>query len=951
MAYTAVAFDVETHRIRPGLLAPPLVCGSAATIDGAVPFGGVDVLHGGEPAIAGDLLDKPRAREIFASILDPAPGADAGLVIAGANIAYDLGVMAVDGARTSSPRDLMPAIFAALEQGRVYDLQIAEALDAVAEGCLGRDPRTGGPLINPETGRRGRYALATVVDLVLGRADAKLNDEFRERYGELDGIPLDQWPEVARIYPVDDARNTLEVTLAQAGHLPRSSGHKWGAPTPGNTGEACIWCGRTAKDVYAGPADAKAAPCRAVRRSRNLHDLANQVGTAWAMHLGAMWGFRVDQAAVDVIERDALEGRAEAEEPFIEAGLLKRNRDGSTSKDTSAIARRVALAYGADLARPCATCRGTRKVPSSKAKPVRCPTCRGKPANAAEIRCAEERNAEIRAANEAEITEAQRNLGRQPELEDLVPVPAPITCLTCRGEGKIPDPKALINCTDCAATGLDLSAAPDIPLTPTGKVAAGRDPLNESGDETLLDLADHFEGAKTLDVYVPYLRKGRTPAAGHADGCPQIREGKEACTCAGPYREVPLTLWPNVLLETGRTSYGDVIQLFPRKPGCWKGDGPSRVWIPSLRECVIARPGRLLCSTDFKAGELYTHAQSCRWILGYSDLGDALLRNVDPHAALAATVLGVTYEDFLAHKKERRYKDARQAAKPFTFGKPGGMGSSKLVLQQRKQGPDTPHESGPTMIDDGTGTGNRIRGYKGLRFCILMGHSNVCGARKRTTWGYRDTPIPPTCEECLACAEDLGKLWLNQWSENQPYFDYINDCVENGQAITEGHLEMWPWLRDFFEPGRLAPGEIMQHWSGRMRGGTDYCSAANGFFQGLLADIGKLALRRASRECYDRTYRLPDGSRSPLYGDRIIVFQHDELLAELREETAHESAHRISSIMVEAMQEVCPDLAATVEAPPALMRKWLKAAEPRFTRGGDKPADASDRLVPWEPKA
>lgn len=900
MAYTAVAFDVETHRIRPGLLAPPLVCGSAATIDES--FAGAGTLASAPlvgPFIAGDLLDKARAREVFASILDPGPGADTGLVIAGANIAYDLGVMAADAARarpgTGAPRDLMPAIFAALDRGAVYDLQIAEALDAVAEGCLGRDPRNGGPLINPETGRRGRYALAMVVDLVLGRADAKANDEFRERYGELDGLPISEWPEVARIYPVDDARNTLEVTLAQTGHLPRSSGHKWGP------GEACMWCGQNAKALYAGLGpDAKAAPCRAVRRSRNLHDLANQVGTAWAMHLGAMWGFRVDQSAVDVIERDALEGRAEAEEPFIEAGLLKRNRDGSTSKDTSAIARKVALAYGADPARPCAACKGTRKVLSSKAKPVRCPTCKGKAPPASGLATA-----------------------------DALTPGASITCITCRGEGKIADPKALINCTDCAATGLDLSAAPDIPLTPTGKIAAGRDPLTESADETLMDLAGHFESAKVLEVYVPYLRKGRDEAG----------------------RDIPLTLWPNVLLETGRTSYGDVIQLFPRKPGRWKGEGPDRVWIPSLREAIVARDGRLLCSVDFKAGELYTHAQSCRWILGYSDLGDALLRNIDPHSALAATVLGVTYEDFLAHKKERKYKDARQAAKPFTFGKPGGMGSSKLVLQQRKQGPDTPHDSGPTMIDDGTGTGHKIRGYKGLRFCILMGHSDVCGVRKRTTWGYRDTPIPPTCEECLACAEDLGKLWLSQWSENQPYFDYINDCVENGQPITEGHLEMWPWLRDFFEVGRLAPGEIMQHWSGRVRGGVDYCSAANGFFQGLLADIGKLALRRASRECYDRTYRLPDGSRSPLYGDRIIVFQHDELLAELRQETAHEAAHRISAIMVEAMQEVCPDLAATVEAPPALMRKWLKSAEPRYARGGDKPADADDRLVPWEPKA
>lgn len=29
---------------------------------------------------------------------------------------------------------------------------------------------------------------------------------------------------------------------------------------------------------------------------------------------------------------------------------------------------------------------------------------------------------------------------------------------------------------------------------------------------------------------------------------------------------------------------------------------------------------------------------------------------------------------------------------------------------------------------------------------------------------------------------------------------------------------------------------------------------------------------------------------------------------------------------------------------------YLRCAEPRYARGGDKPADANDRLVPWEPK-
>lgn len=936
MARGAVALDTETYRIRPGLLIPALVCGSTAwaTGDPAAPT-------------AGALLDKADTLALLreALAIGPVTASQASSIeqtctIWGANVPYDLAVLWRRA--TQLGEDIAPAIFQALDDGRIGDIQTAEALDAIAQGCLNQDPRTGGPLINPETGRRGAYALATCVDLVLGRTDAKANDEHRLRYGELDAIPMADWPPTAKTYPVDDGRNTLEVALAQAGHLPRAGAHFWGPRT------TCEWCGVHPKDAYDGMVY---RPCRARRRSRNLHDLANQVGTAFAMHLGAAWGFRIDQGTVDIIEQDALEGRAEAAEPFIAAGLLRRNRDGSTSKDTSAIARRVALAYGADPRKPCATCRGTRKIISPKAKPVRCPTCKG-----------------VAVPSTGLATASTLSPG------------ASITCIRCAGARKIPDPKALINCTDCAATGLDFgsAAAASIPLTPTGRVAAGRDPLNESGDETLIDLADHFEGAKTLDVYVPYWRRARQPVAGHATECPQESDDKLECTCPGPYRDIPLTLRPRVLLETGRTAYGDVIQLLPRKGGHWSSapatvarwsatqpTAHGRVWIPSLREAVRARPGMIFSSEDYEAGELITHAQSCLWICGESRLAEALVGGKKVHNLLGSQMLGMSYEDFQRRVKETACKDARQAAKPGNFGLPGGMGAVKMVQTQRRQGPDTPHPRGPTMIRDEDD--HLLPGYRGLRFCILMDGAEACGVEKVTTW--RDRPIAPTCARCIECAIRLKQHWLDAWPENQAYFAYVQQCVEHGQLIGTEHLELWPHLAEWFTPGqRLAPGEIMQHVSGRIRqvaAGSDdspFCKAANGFFQGLLADAAKSALRRITRECYDRTVRVPSmahenstpsayaGGPSPLWGSRPILFAHDEIISEHPESMAHDGAMRKSEIMVEELAWYCPDLAPACKAEPTLMRRWFKGAQPRWARGGDKRADASDRLVPWEPK-
>lgn len=856
MLTDTVALDTETHVTRAGLLAPPLVCSSL----------GWYTSHSG---IEGQIFDEDATLRLVTDLLF---GHE---VIAGANVVFDLLVLAQRFARDGA--DLMPAIWRALEDdNRVFDIQIQEALDAVAEGCLGSDPRTGGQLINPETGRRGRYSLSMVVDLVLGRQDAKANDDWRRAYAQLHPFPMASWPPLARSYPIDDAKNTLEVALAQAGYLPRLSVHRW------DTNGKCEWCGLNALQTI--DEEGRPRACRTRRRSRNMHDLANQVGAAFAMHAGAAWGFSVNQNDVDLILADCLDGKEEAALPFKDAGFIRP--DGTGNK--AALARRVAAAYGASTAHPCLTCDGTGKTPSTKSK------------------------------------------------------------------------RALINCQECKATGFDLSVAPDIPRAEKGGIACGRDPLNESGDDLLIDFADFGEDMKTTTVYIPFLRRARIPIAGHDDACPQKTVEKEDCTCLGPYKDIPLTLWPDVLKETGRAAYGGVIHQFPRKGGHKNKDGQR---VPSLRECIRARPGCVLSSEDFEAGELVTHAQSCLWLVGHSELANALCSGKKVHNALGATMIGLTYDEFMRREKEPKCKDARQAAKPGNFGNPGGMGPVKMVQTQRRQGPDTPHPFGPTTIvlEDGT----RVRGYKGLRFCILMDGAEACGLEKRMIWN--DRPIAPTCAHCIECAVRLKRAWLEQWPENTGYFQFINDVLDNGQTITAEMLELWPHLQGWFFAGQqLAPGEVMQHVSGRVRqvntAKTDspYCSAANGYFQALLADAAKAALRRTSRECYDHTVRIPDiiysnsarsryaGGPSPLYGSRVITFQHDEQILEHPESMGHDGAMRTSEIMVEELAKYCPDLAPACKAEPTLMYQWIKGAKPVWLHGGSKPANADDRLIPYQ---
>jgi hypothetical protein len=553
LAQYGLSFDTETWRLVAGNLCPPLVCGSAAWFT-----------HG--PRIEGVLLDKQQTVEVFAKALD-----DPNAVLVMANGAFDLGVMSTELGKQGI--DAMPWIFNALEQGRVWDLQIAEALHAIANGHLGKDPRTGGALKNPETGKPGSYSLSMCVSLTLGREDAKANDEWRLNYHMLDGVPLTQWPSAARDYPVDDARNQLEVALAQAGIVARvGRDHDWIKlqREDGSTYSQCKDCSTTRAS----------ADCIKRKPNRNLYQVADQTYSAFCLHLGAAWGFRVDQASVDIIERYYLAKREKLIQPFVERELVWKDEDGVYHENQNVVKRLNALAYGAKD--PCPYCSGSGKIPSPTQKGLVCPDCRG--------RC-------------------------QPwKFKGEMREPTVPSCARCHSSGKIPHPNPkLINCVlkgkkategsdeedegdtkTCDGTGLVLVSA--VPRSDGGGVAIGRDDLVNSGDEFLMAYGGYKEDEKILKDYVPYLRTARVPAAGHGPQCPfTLGTKKPRCNCDGPYIDIPLLLRPNAVLETGRVSYFGYIQLFPRKPGFMDKEWgllTGDPYVPSLRECIVPRGPR-----------------------------------------------------------------------------------------------------------------------------------------------------------------------------------------------------------------------------------------------------------------------------------------------------------------------------------------------------------------------
>jgi hypothetical protein len=211
-------------------------------------------------------------------------------LLIGHNIAYDLAVIAAQ-----FPRFLRP-IFEAYKDGRVSDTMLRQKLLDNAIGRFrGYRAEKPGPL---KPGESPFYwvGYGYSLDDCYYRVKRKRldKDTWRLRYGELRGLPLNQWPEGAREYPVDDAvatwdvwnwQNSLEVKIRDGFNMPRSY------------------------IVDALPLDDEARQCRA----------------AWWIHLMKVWGIRTDPARVHVLEAAVDESYAALEEELKKAGLVRPN--------------------------------------------------------------------------------------------------------------------------------------------------------------------------------------------------------------------------------------------------------------------------------------------------------------------------------------------------------------------------------------------------------------------------------------------------------------------------------------------------------------------------------------------------------------------------------------------------------------------------------------------------
>lgn len=213
----------------------------------------------------------------------------------------------------------------------------------------------------------------------------------------------------------------------------------------------------------------------------------------------------------------------------------------------------------------------------------------------------------------------------------------------------------------------------------------------ESGDDTLIKFAKYGQ-FKTLYSKVSKLKTNSKP----------VQTSFEPLLATGRTSSFSSKLLPNSV----------AIQNLPRAEG--------------MRECFIARDGRVLLARDFGMAELVSISQINYKLFGYSKMRDALNDDKDPHLSFSAKQLKCTYEEALANKNTEEVGEARNRSKVFNFGTWGGLGAEKFITYA-----------------------------KGLNVIFSLVH-----------------------EEAIEIVKAYKKQWLEQWPEAKEYFAYIARLCE-----------------------------------------------------------------------------------------------------------------------------------------------------------------------------
>ena len=382
----------------------------------------------------------------------------------------------------------------------------------------------------------------------------------------------------------------------------------------------------------------------------------------------------------------------------------------------------------------------------------------------------------------------------------------------------------------------------------------------------------------------------------------------------------------DVLKTTGRTSsFGELnAQNLPRDD--------------RVRACFVPSAGHLFLSADYKTVELATLGQALK---SQFSLRPYVIERInegrDLHRLMAARVANKDESDVTA--------DERQKAKAINFGKPGGMGHEGLKRYARASygvGLSDAEVVGlsnawftefPEMRIFLARENDRVHAEVATLFRLTPESyysetGNTSFLRHPDAAGLEDLPHPilgAMCLKVLRESEPCRSTGVPYPAAEIDYFwaQVIKQVALLPKAVQQPVRQRRPSPQVQRAVLRLADRAAVITATGRLRANASFTARHNTLFQGLAADGAKLALWRLWRAGY-----------------RIVNFIHDEVLIEVSaDENLTLHAQTIRQLMIEAMQEVVPDVLIDVEY--AAAARWYKSAEAMY--------DTDGKLLPWTP--
>ena len=269
MNKTVICFDTETCLFRPGTMAPELVCVTWQEVRGGV-RGEPHIIHANDPKTEDLVWGWLKAKDCL---------------LVGHNVSYDLGVL---GAQWP---EFVPLIFAKLDRDEITCTKVRQQLLDIAAGQFrGHFQQFTKQVVDEGVTHEVKaarwvahnYDLDSLVYRCAGRRLDK--DTYRMRYGELLEHPLEAWPEGARTYPLEDAKATLDVFLAQEQHV------------------------------------------------EYIPDQYRQTRTQWARHLTSAWGLRTHAPGVEKLRTETEAALQTIEQGLVDAGLVRHDGSRDTKR-------------------------------------------------------------------------------------------------------------------------------------------------------------------------------------------------------------------------------------------------------------------------------------------------------------------------------------------------------------------------------------------------------------------------------------------------------------------------------------------------------------------------------------------------------------------------------------------------------------------------------------------